>query len=47
MDNWSFKLYPKLNHLMMPGEGTPTNEEYATPNHVSETMIKDIADWIN
>lgn len=44
--NWSYKLYPNLNHLMMPGEGKPNNEEYAILNKVDETLIEDIANWM-
>lgn len=45
-DNWSFKTYPSLNHLLMPGEGKPSNEEYKIINQVSEELITDIADWV-
>ncbi|MCH4886679.1 DUF3887 domain-containing protein [Acidaminobacter sp. JC074] len=45
-DKWTFNLYPTLNHLLMPGEGKATNEEYKKQNHVSENLIEDIANWI-
>jgi len=45
--NWTFNSYTKLNHLMMPGEGQPSNMEYNIANKVSEEVIKDIATWIN
>ncbi len=44
--NWTFKSYPKLNHLMMPGEGVPSNMDYFQKNTVSDQVIEDIADWI-
>lgn len=44
--NVSFKLYPKLNHLFVAGEGKSVPAEYEKPGHVSKTVIVDIADWI-
>ena len=44
--NWTFKLYPQLNHLMMPGEGPANNAEYSVPGHVDESLIADIADFV-
>lgn len=46
-DNWTFNLYPKLNHLMMPGEGVPSNADYSVSGSVDESVIKDIASFIN
>lgn len=46
-DNWSFRLYDQLNHLMMPGEGQPSNVEYTSVNYVDTQVIEDIANWIN
>lgn len=45
--NTTLKSYPQLNHLFIPGTGTPSPAEYQVPSHVSETVIKDIANWIN
>jgi len=42
----TFKLYPELNHLFMAGEGKSTPAEYEHPDHVAESVITDIADWI-
>ena len=44
--NWKFNLYPKLNHLMMAGEGPANNAEYSIQSHVDETLISDIAEFI-
>jgi dienelactone hydrolase len=44
--NAQFKLYPKLNHLFIEGEGKSTPSEYETPGHVAEAAIKDVAAWI-
>jgi dienelactone hydrolase len=44
--NVTFKLYPDLNHLMVPGEGMSTPAEYGKPGHVDEAVVKDIATWI-
>ncbi len=44
--NWSFITYPKLNHLMMPGVGKATPDEYQVLNRVEQKVIDDIAKWI-
>lgn len=44
--NVTFKSYPQLNHLFMPGTGTPSPADYEKTNHVSAEVIGDIADWI-
>ena len=44
--NVTFKSYPKLNHLFMSGEGTPSPAEYYKTSHVEEQVIIDIANWI-
>jgi dienelactone hydrolase len=44
--NATLKLYPKLFHLFMPGEGPSTPQEYLVEGHVSEEVIQDIAGWI-
>jgi dienelactone hydrolase len=40
----TFKLYPGLIHLFMPGEGKP--EDYNVPGHVVPEVVDDIAQWI-
>lgn len=44
--NVEFKLYPKLNHLFIAGEGPSSPAEYEVPGHVAEEVISDIAAWI-
>lgn len=44
--NVTLKLYPKLNHLFMAGEGKSTPQEYDIEGHVSKDVIDDIAQWI-
>ncbi len=44
--NATLKLYPKLFHLFMAGEGPSTPQEYMLEGHVSEEVIQDIAGWI-
>ena len=41
-----FKVFPDLNHLMIPIEGVSTGAEYAKPGHVDDAVSKTIADWI-
>ena len=45
-DNWVFKSYPELNHLMTYGEGEPSQEEYYVLQYVDERVIEDIATWV-
>lgn len=44
--NAVFKLYPRLNHLFIPGEGQCTPQEYQKAGHVARIVIRDIASWI-
>jgi dienelactone hydrolase len=44
--NVTLKSYPKLNHLMMPGEGKSTPEEMMRSGHVDPEVVEDIAAWI-
>ena len=46
-DQWTFKVYEKLNHLMMSGEGEPSNADYSKIGFVDEQVIEDISKWIN
>ena len=42
----AFKLYDKLNHLGIAGEGDGNLAEYNTPGHVDASLIDDVANWI-
>jgi hypothetical protein len=42
----TFKSYPALNHLFMPGSGPSSDAEYFRSNHVPEEVIQDIAGWV-
>ena len=44
--NVTFKLYPKLNHLFITGEGKSSPAEYEQPGHIAEAVVVDVADWI-
>ena len=44
--NATIKRYPKLNHLFIAGEGTPTPNEYERPGYVDEQVIADIAGFV-
>ncbi len=44
--NVTFKSYPPLNHLFMPGTGPGNPLEYNVPRHVDEQVVGDIAAWI-
>ena len=41
-----FKTYPDLNHLFMPGIGKSTPTEYQIAGNVAQTVIEDIAKWV-
>jgi len=44
--NVTFKTYPALNHLFLPGTGKSVPAEYNVAGHVAEDVIGDIAQWI-
>ncbi len=44
--NVTFKSYPGLNHLFMPGEGKPSPQEYERPQHIAANVLDDIATWV-
>lgn len=44
--NVTFKSYPALNHLMIPGTGKSLPAEYAVPGHVDAAVVADIAQWV-
>ena len=44
--NVQMKVYPKLNHLFIEGEGRSTPSEYANGGNVAEEVVVDIAAWI-
>lgn len=44
--NVKLKVYPKLNHLFIEGNGISNPGEYHKPGHIAEYVINDIANWI-
>ena len=44
--NATFKLFPKLNHLFIAGEGKSTPQEYMVEGHVEKDVIDSIVQWI-
>ena len=44
--NAAFKLFPKLNHLFIEGEGKSSPQEYMVEGHVREDVVNTIAQWI-
>jgi uncharacterized protein len=43
----TFKLYPKLNHLFLEGQGLPNPGEYTmSVGHIPAAVIDDLAGWI-
>jgi dienelactone hydrolase len=44
--NATLKLYPKLFHLFIVGEGPSTPQEYLVEGHISAGVIQDITRWI-
>jgi dienelactone hydrolase len=45
-DNVRFKIYPRLNHLFIAGEGKSKPQEYEKAGHVDRAVVEDIADWV-
>ncbi len=43
----TIKSYPRLNHLFMAGEGKSTPSEYQQPGRIPNTVLDDIAVWLN
>ncbi len=43
----SFESYEQLNHMFMPGYGTSVPAEYSVPNNVAESVVTDLADWLD
>ena len=41
------RMYPKLNHLFIAGEGPSSPAEFEQGGNVSEDVVRDIASWIN
>jgi uncharacterized protein len=46
LNNVTFKEYPLLNHLFMPGEDPPGPADYLKASNVGDAVVSDIADWI-
>ncbi|HEX7467646.1 MAG TPA: alpha/beta fold hydrolase [Methanobacterium sp.] len=44
--NATFKLFPKLNHLFIAGEGKSIPQEYTVEGHVNVDVIDTIIKWI-
>lgn len=44
--NVSLKLYPELNHLMMPQKEKADIRQYEVPSNVSVVLVNDLSSWI-
>ncbi|WP_019930901.1 hypothetical protein [Nocardia sp. BMG111209] len=42
----TFRLHASIDHMLFPGTGPSTPADYQRPQHVDESVITDIADWI-
>ncbi|CEL09727.1 hypothetical protein ASPCAL12858 [Aspergillus calidoustus] len=45
-ENVQFRLYERLNHLFIAGDGPSTPLEYLVPGNVHEQVLHDIATWV-
>jgi dienelactone hydrolase len=45
--NVKLQSFPALNHLFVAGTGKSLPAEYQTPGHVSEGVVRAIAEWID
>jgi hypothetical protein len=43
----TFTLYPSLNHLLAPGEGSSSPQEYETRTPVDIHLVEDLARWVS
>jgi fermentation-respiration switch protein FrsA (DUF1100 family) len=43
----SFRSYPALNHLFMPGEGPASLADYRKPGNVAPAVIDDVVQWVS
>jgi hypothetical protein len=43
----TIRTYDRLNHLFMPGEGTPSQAEYFVENHVAERVVTDVEAFVD
>ncbi len=46
VDNWTFRLYPDLNHLMIKGDVKSNPSEYMIKGNIDKKVISDIEKWI-
>jgi dienelactone hydrolase len=44
--NATLKLYPRLNHLFLEGDGVSMPSEYERPGRIPDQVLDDIAAWI-
>ena len=42
----TFRSFPQLNHLLIPGEGPAGPAEYFEPGHVGEEVITELANFL-
>ena len=42
----TFRSYPALDHRFMAGTGPSRPQDYDTPSHVADEVIRDIAAWV-
>lgn len=40
------RLYPRLNHLMIAGDGVSTPAEYQRPGHVDDAIVRDVSRFV-
>ena len=44
--NATLKLYPRLNHLFLEGDGVSMPAEYERPGKIPSQVLDDIAAWV-
>ena len=44
--NVTLKVYPRLCHMFIAGEGPSTPQEYIVEGHVEPDVVHDVAEWI-
>jgi len=41
-----YRIHPRLNHLLVAGDGVSGPAEYGRPGFVAEEAVRDVADWM-
>ncbi len=43
----TYREYPSLDHLLFPGEGESSPQDYVQPNNLAPSVVEDLAGWVS